>query len=357
MSERPFVSVLMPCLNEEAFIESCVASVLDQTYPPSRMEILIADGGSTDRTRALIEAISARDSRVKLVDNPGKIQAAGLNAAIRASRGEVLARMDVHAEYAPDFLEKSVDALERTGADNAGGAARARAKGLFQRALCAALQSPLGVGGSKYRSEDNEGFVESVFNGAFRRRVFEDIGMYDPRAVTNEDAELNQRIITAGGKIYLSKEIVQYYYPRESFSSLAKQYFKYGKGRARTLLKHGKFLSVRPAVPFFLVVGGASLLLTSHLQPLTPLSFAAYALVTGAEAVRVTRGAPLRETVTAWAIFPVLHVAHGTGFAVGLAHYALHPDWAPAEKLAKEPGVDTVNGARGGGSPVVPSPA
>ena len=181
--------------------------------------------------------------------------------------------------------------------------------------------------------------------------------MYGPRAVTNEDAELNQRIVAAGGKIYLSKEIIQYYYPRDSFSSLAKQYFKYGKGRARTLLKHGRFLSLRPAIPFLMVAGGAALLATSHVQPFTPLAFAAYALLTGAEAVRVTRGQPWGETLTAWAIFPVLHVAHGSGFAAGLVHYLRSPDWAPAEKLGAPPVSESVNGTHGGSSPVVPSPA
>jgi succinoglycan biosynthesis protein ExoA len=185
--------------------------------------------------------------------------------------------MDVHADYAADYVRRCVEVLERTGADNVGGAARARARTAFQRALCAALASPLGVGGSAYRSPDREGFVETVFNGAFRRRVFEEVGMYDPAAVTNEDAELNQRIIDAGGKIYLSRDIVAWYYPRESFGSLARQYFKYGMGRARTLLKHGRFLSVRPALPFFMVTGAAALAATSFVQPFTPWAFGAYA--------------------------------------------------------------------------------
>jgi succinoglycan biosynthesis protein ExoA len=210
MSTLPFITIAIPCLNEEAYIEACIRSVDAQDYPRDRMEILVADGGSTDRTREILSSLAEADPRIRMIDNPDRIQAAGMNEMIKQAKGEVIVRMDVHADYAKDYVSKSIDALERTGADNAGGAARARARSWFQKALCAALESPLGVGGSKYRDENNEGFVETVWNGAFRRRVFETVGMYDRRAITNEDAELNQRIIAAGGKVFLSKDIVVY---------------------------------------------------------------------------------------------------------------------------------------------------
>ncbi|MGZ5971510.1 MAG: glycosyltransferase family 2 protein, partial [Polyangiales bacterium] len=191
--------------------------------------------------------------------------------------------------------------------------------------------------GAKYRGAANEGFVDTVFLGAFRRKVFETVGMYDPRAITNEDAELNQRIVDAGGKIYLSKEIVVHYHPRESFSALAKQYYKYGRGRARTLLKHKKLLSIRPALPFLMVTGASALLATSAVQPVTPFAFAAYALATGAEAVRIGREAGAAAIPIVWAIFPVLHVSHGIGFAAGLLRYGLRDrDWKAPESLVAQ---------------------
>jgi succinoglycan biosynthesis protein ExoA len=323
----------MPCLNEERFIEACLACVRRQDYPPDRYEVLVADGGSTDRTRAIVGRLAMEDPRLSLLDNPDRIQAPAMNRMIRAARGEIIVRMDVHAEYADDYVRRCVEALARTGADNVGGAARARPKTFFQKALCAALTSPLGIGGSKYRKEDFEGFVESIFPGAFRRRVFETVGLYDPRAITNEDAELNQRLIDAGGKIYLSRDIIVHYYPRESMRALARQYFSYGQGRARTLLKHGRFLSVRPAVPFLMVCGGATLLATSALQPLTPVAFGTYAAATLVEAVRVGRKAGPRAIPVVWAIFPVLHVSHGLGFGAGLVRYLRRPDWATPERL------------------------
>lgn len=339
MPTLPLVTIAMPCLNEEVHIEACIRSVQAQDYPADRVEILVADGGSTDRTREILAHLAEDDPRIAVIDNPARIQAAGMNELIKRAKGDVIVRMDVHCEYARDYVSKCIEALERTGADNVGGAQRARGLSLFQRALCAALESPLGVGGASYRSPDNEGFVDTVFLGAFRRRVFETAGLYDPGAITNEDAELNQRILAAGGKVYLSKDIVVHYFPRDSFVKLAKQYFKYGRGRARTLLKLGKFLSLRPALPFLMVAGGAALLATSPFQPITPFAFGAYALATGAEAVRVGRKAGWAAVPVAWGIFPTLHVSHGIGFAAGLVTYGLHPDWQEPELLAPQHGV------------------
>jgi glycosyltransferase involved in cell wall biosynthesis len=332
-TQPPFVSIVMPCYNEERYIEECIRCVQRQDYPRDSVEILVADGMSIDATREILMRLAEEDPRIQIIDNPDRIQAPGMNAAIKRARGEVIIRMDVHAEYQEDFIRKCVEVLERTGADNAGGAARAKARSFFQKALAAALDSPLAVGGSKYRDESNEGFVESVFPGAFRREVFEKIGLFDPKAITNEDAEINQRIIESGGKVYLSREIVVFYYPRDTMKGLAKQYFKYGQGRARTLLKRGKFLSLRPAIPFLMVTGQTLLTATSFFHPYALWTSGAYALGTLAEAVRVGRKAGPAAIPVVWAIFPVLHVSHGVGFASGLMKYLLSPDWAEPEKL------------------------
>jgi len=289
---------------------------------------------SMDASREILARLASEDHRIRLVDNPARIQAAGLNECIRRARGEVIVRMDVHADYPPDFIRKCVEVLDRTGADNVGGAARPRARTFFQRCIAAALSSPLAIGGSQYRKAEADGFVESVWPGAFRRGIFERVGLFDPRAVTNEDAELNQRIVDAGGRVYLSREIVVHYYPRSSMRSLARQYFKYGKGRARTLLKHRRFLSWRPALPFLCLSTEAALLATSPWHPLGTWSIALYALVTGAEAVRVGRSQGVRAIPVVWSIFPVLHLSHGAGFAAGLVKYALRPDWKADERLS-----------------------
>lgn len=340
LPESPLCTLVIPCYNEEAHIESALRAAATQDYPSERIEILVVDGRSTDRTRAIIRTMATEDPRIQLLDNPGRIQSAGMNCAIRRARGEVICRMDAHADYAPDYLTQSVAALRRTGALNAGGAARPRHRTEFQRALCLALESPLGVGGSAYRDSKREGFVETVFNGAFRREAFEIAGLYDPEAITNEDAELNQRIIKAGGKIYLSRSIVVHYYPRSSLGALVRQYYSYGAGRARTLAKHGSFLSVRPLIPFFTVSGLMSLAGLGLIVPRTlPLFFTALLLYAGTITVGAVLAARRGESVgLAWllmVIFPAMHVAHGAGFGVGLVRHGwgLRPPRGEPERL------------------------
>jgi glycosyltransferase involved in cell wall biosynthesis len=174
----PLVTIAMPAYNEENYIEACIRSVQAQDYPADRIEILVADGRSADKTRDILAELAVADPRIRVVDNPERLQAAGLNRLIREARGEIVVRMDVHCEYAPSYVRKCVETMEKTGADNVGGAQRARAKSAFQRALCAALLSPLGVGGAGYRDASKEGFVDTVFLGAFRRKIFETIGLY-----------------------------------------------------------------------------------------------------------------------------------------------------------------------------------
>ena len=339
---QPLVTIAMPAFNEEHYIEACIRSVQAQDYPRDRIEILVADGRSTDRTREILAELAAADPRIRVIDNPDRLQAAGLNQLIRAARGEIVVRMDVHCEYAPSYVRTCVEKLAATGADNVGGSQRPKARTPFQAALCAALTSPVGVGGAHYRRAGGEGFVDTVFLGAFRKAIFETIGLYDPKAITNEDAELNQRLLASGGKIYLSPDIEVHYYPRESFATLAKQYWKYGRGRARTLLKLGRFPTLRPMIPFAMVIGASALVLVPPLWPLAPAAFAAYALMTGAEAVRVAAPLGPAGVLTAWAIFPVLHASHGAGFASGLLHYLRAPDWGPIETLEARPALRAV---------------
>lgn len=321
---QPFITIAMPCLNEAAFIENCIRSVQAQTYPRERIEILVADGGSTDGTRGILDRLAAEDHRIRVIDNPQRIQAAGLNRAIGASRGEVIARMDVHADYAEDYLEKCVEVLNRTGVDNVGGAARCRAQGKVQRAVAAALHSLLGFGGAAFRDSQAEGFVDTLFPGAFRREVFDKVGLFDEGAVTNEDAELNQRILQAGGRIYLSREIEVYYYPRDTLAGLARQYYGYGQGRARTLVKHRRFARWRPALPFLgLVVAIVAAIVVPRLAS---VAVSGYVLAVAVEGMRMgwRFSAPVPLTCLA---FPVMHFSHGLGFGVGLVRFLLRPDW------------------------------
>jgi succinoglycan biosynthesis protein ExoA len=335
---KRFVTIAIPCFNEERHIETCLKDIFAQDYPADLIEVLVGDGMSTDRTRDVLREVSARHpGRIRVIDNPRRLQAPAMNAMIAVARGDVIVRMDVHARYAQDYIRQCVAVLDETGADNVGGAMRTIAETSFQRALCAALDSPLGVGGARYRDANEEGFVDTVFLGAFRRAIFDAVGGYDDNAITNEDADLNQRILAAGGKVFLSRRIVVHYVPRSSVQGLARQYFRYGRGRARTLLKLGSFPTPRPALPFLLVTGGVLLLVVPSLRKFAPVAFGAYGCAALVEAVRVSWRHGLALAPVVAGIFPVLHVAHGLGFAAGLARYTLLPDWSGAGRAQSSP--------------------
>ncbi len=325
------VTVIVPCFNEVQHIQTCLCDLFEQDYPCELLDVIVADGMSTDGTRAVLAHLATRwPDRLRLIDNPQRVQAAALAAMVPLATGQMVFRADVHARYAPDYVRQCVAVGVATGADNVGGAMRPLAASRFQQALCKALQSRLGVGNAGYRDADREGWVDTVFLGAFRRDVFTRFGNFDPGAITNEDAELNQRILQGGGRIYLSPSIVVHYVPRSSFRALARQYFRYGQGRARTALKHRRLPTLRPLLPFGLVVGGVLLMATSRWQPFTRWVAGAYATACLAEAIRVSRqGTPEAPTMVPViaGIFAVMHVSHGVGFAAGLLRYGLRPDW------------------------------
>jgi glycosyltransferase involved in cell wall biosynthesis len=339
MAWKEKVTIGIPCLDEEMHIEATVRTALEQDYPRHLIEVLVADGGSVDGTLRTLGEMAQADDRLRVVPNPGKIQARGMNEIIRQARGDIIVRFDAHADYGRDYVKNCVQVLRETGADVVGGAQRPRATTPFEGALCAALTSPLGVGGAAYRSPEKEGWVDTVWLGAFRRSVFETAGLYDPDAITNEDAELNQRVLALGGGVYLSRKIVAHYYPRPSFRALARQYHRYGVGRARTLLKHGGFPTLRPLVPFGAVIAGSLMAITGS-RWLGPCA-ALYLAATGIEAVRVSRK-ELASPWLVWAVFPVLHAAHGAGFAAGLLRYGGERQWKMPARLKPRPRLEQV---------------
>jgi glycosyltransferase involved in cell wall biosynthesis len=329
----PLVTVVVACRDNESQIERCIRSVQAQSWPADRLEILVADGMSVDATREILGRLAQDDPRIRLIDNAAGVPAAGLNECIRRARGDVVVRVDVDGERAHNFVERCVDVLYQSGADSVGGASRPKTHSFFQRCVAAALRSPLCARGSQQYDAHHEGYVDSVRAGAFRRAVFERVGVFDAAAVSNEDAELDQRIVEGGGRVYMSRDIVSYYRPRESMRELADEQYRCGLGSARSFVKHGRLPSFGPAIPFLGLAFGAVMLAVAPGTAAT-LSLGAYALVTGAEAVRVGRAEGTAAIAVVWAIFPVLHLAHGAGFGAGLVRYAIRPDWSAPERLA-----------------------
>jgi hypothetical protein len=331
------VSVVIPVLNEERHIRDCLASVQAQDYPADLIEIIVADGTSSDATRAIVAAIAADDHRIRLIDNPGRNQAAGLNRAIVAAVGEVIARLDAHASWGPSHLSKCVEILDRTGADNVGGTMDAVGSTAIGRAVALATRTRLGAGGAEYRVGHSEREVDTVYLGCFRRGVFDRVGLYEEDLPPHEDYELNGRIRAAGGTIVFSPELPTRYAPRETWQGLAKQYFRYGRGKVRAAGRTPGLIRPHHLLPPMLTLGIlAAPLAASHprgRRPAVGLAVA-YGITCLAGALRAGSGTPISVRSRLALVFPVLHLSWGLGFWAGLIErLRMRQDGASAGQL------------------------
>jgi succinoglycan biosynthesis protein ExoA len=324
----PFVSVVIPVYNEEQYIGACLGSVLGQDYPADRYEVIVADGGSTDRTREIVMSMATRPHpAIRLLDNPGRTQAAGLNMAIRASHGQFIARQDGHAEWTPQHLRRSVDLLLDSGADNVGGRADGVGEGATGRAIACAMRSPFGVGGARFRYSTRVEEVATVFPGTFRRSVFERVGLFDEAYPPHEDYELNHRIRVTGGRVLFSPDIPTRYHVRDSVRALARQYFRYGRAKVRVARKSPGVLRpyhlVAPALVAAVPVA-ALMSVTRAGRRLAGVGAVSYAVACLAAGMRAGRGEPAGVRARVSGMFVVLHTAWGLGFWAGVIEATRH---------------------------------
>jgi succinoglycan biosynthesis protein ExoA len=251
--DLPSVTIAIPTLNEEAYIEYVLSTFCSSTYP-NICEILVADGGSEDKTRDKVIEYSQKYSHVRLLHNPQKIQSSALNLMISEARGDIFLRADAHCLYAVDYVEMCVDTLLKKGVHNAGGAQRHVARDKIQAGIALAVRSFLGSGGARYKNPDFEGFADTVFLGCFYTKDLREIGGFRSGQRTNEDNELNLRLrIKFGNSIYVSSQIKSWYFPRSTFSSLIKQYKYYGEGRCLTHYVNKKKSEWRGRLPFWVI--------------------------------------------------------------------------------------------------------
>ena len=326
------ISIVIPCRNEKRHIGAFLDSLLRQSFDRDwEVEILVADGMSDDGTREILRQYMEKAPSVQMIDNPGRIVSTGLNAAIAASTGEIIIRMDAHTVYATDYIRQCVGVLRRTGADNVGGPWIARGTGHLGRAIAAAFQSPFCAGGGRSHNPSYEGDTDTVYLGCWRRSAFERFGLFDPELVRNQDDELNFRIRRGGGRLFQSPRIQSYYTPRSSLAAVFKQYLQYGFWKVAVMRKHGSVASWRHLVPALFV---SSIILGALLTALSAaLSWTAGALFAGTFlGVELTLYAlaclfatlPYLGTLELPAllalpgVIAIHHVAYGLGFLMGL---------------------------------------
>lgn len=252
------ISIIVPCYNEKATIRELLNAIYNQTYPRSKIAVIIADGMSNDGTRQEIKKYQTEhpDLSIRVVDNIHQTIPSGLNQAIKVSTDEYIIRLDAHSAPNSDYVEKCVKALQTGLGDNVGGVWQIRpgSKSWQARAIAASASHPLGVGDARYRIGGDAQNVETVPFGAYRRSLFERIGFYDEKLLANEDYEFNVRIRQAGGTVWFDPSIRSVYYARPTLTALAAQYWRYGYWKARMLKRYPKTLRWRQLLPPLFVI-------------------------------------------------------------------------------------------------------
>ena len=329
------VSFVMPVRNEEEYIRASLKSLLDQSYPATELEIIVVDGRSSDRTREIIEEIHHQNPQVHCLDNPAGIVPAAMNIGIAAARGDVIIRADGHNLYPRDYAANCVKYLQQTGADNVGGpwVTVAADQSFGARLVAAILSSPFGVGNSKFRTSREEGFVDTVPFGAFRRETFDRVGVYNEKLVRNQDNELNARIRKAGGTIYITPALTTHYHPVKNFLGLLEYAFKTSQWHIFTLRENWESMGLRHFAPAMLLVLLLLLLRTSFASAVArPLLFGMMCvyLLTGFYFSLRTKakgnyGVALIQPFASFCF----HMAYGAGTLFGLIYLFREPSSTP----------------------------
>ncbi|MFH1894702.1 MAG: glycosyltransferase family 2 protein [Patescibacteria group bacterium] len=249
----PFVSIIIPCRNEEKYIRKCLDSIVFQDYPKDKLEVLIMDGMSEDGTQNIIKDYCRKFPFIKFLENPEKFTPFGLNIGAKEAKGEIIMRMDAHAGYEKDYISKCVKYLQEYKADNVGGIIRTIPANNTPaaKAIAASLSSRLGVASFFRLGSEKSRWVDTVFGGCYRCEVFKKIGYFDERMIRSQDIEFNKRLVRAGGKILLIPEITAAYYPQSNFSGFLKHNFEDGFWVTFPLKFGIKYFSLRHLIPLF----------------------------------------------------------------------------------------------------------
>lgn len=323
LSDSPTVSVVIPARDCAGTLEQAVTSATRELVD----EIVIAVGPSIDETRNVAFTLASSHDRVRVVDNPGGTTPAALNRAINTASGEVIVRLDAHSQLPPGYVARALDRLRRTGAANVGGRQRPVASRGFGKAVASAMRSWAGAGGAAYRTGEDEGPVDTVYLGVFRRSALERVGGFDERMVRNQDYELNVRLRERGGTVWYDPALAVDYQPRATVRALARQYFEYGRWRRMTLRLHPRSLRARQLAAPALVAGTAVATLVSLVgRRWWPIGLPALAYVTALGIAGAQATGNARETPTTMVALATMHLSWGLGFLVGPPRGALSPD-------------------------------
>jgi succinoglycan biosynthesis protein ExoA len=344
----PYVSVIMPVRNEEAFIGRSLEAVAAQNYPKDRIQLIVADGMSTDSTREIVQSFRNRFDETILIDNPGQIVPVGMNAALKKAKGEIIVRVDGHCEIAPDYISRCVAHILDGAVDGVGGPLDTIGENRTAQVIATAMSSPFGVGGSSFRTvTDKTMLTDTVAFPAYTRSAIDRAGPYDEELVRNQDDEYNYRLRKLGAKILLASDVRAKYYSRGSLRSLWRQYYQYGYWKVRVMQKHTKQMQPRQFVPALFVLSlSLCLLLSPFFRPALWLFVAGLGMYVGVNMIASIftlrrSGMTATDTTARFFLitraFAILHFSYGIGFLKGLVIFWNR--WGDKSTRVSPPGV------------------
>jgi glycosyltransferase involved in cell wall biosynthesis len=325
----PLVSIVIPVRNEARHIEACVDAFDRQTYPRDRLEVLLVDGLSEDGTGERSAALQAGRPWLKTFPNPKKITPAAFNVGIREAQGEVLIIVGAHSEVGPEFVAENVRALRESGADCVGGRWTIKGRTPLEESIAAAMSSPFGVGGARYRYSASAGDTDTVPYACYWREVLVALGGFDERLIRNQDYELNWRLRAAGGRIYYDPAIASSYYVKRDWRGLWRQYTQYGLWKIRVIRMHPRSGRLRhyvaPAFVASLLVGVLLALVSPWGRLLLGLAAGSYLLANLAVSILTAARFGWQHLPRLPLAFAILHISWGVGFWRGLLQPRLEP--------------------------------
>ena len=333
------ISLILPIRNEANFIRQSLDAILAQDTPMDEIEILVADGMSTDGTREIVAEYQKNHPNLFLIDNPGKIVPTAMNLALQHARGEVIIRVDGHCIIAPDYLSKCVNHLQSGEFAGVGGPMTSIGETPFSETIALAMSSSFGVGNSAFRTTSGRTMVvDTVPFPAYTRKIINEVGLYDEELVRNQDDEYNYRIREHGGRLLLAEDIHSKYYSRGSLSKLWKQYYQYGFYKVRVLQKHPHQMSLRQFIPPTFVFSLIGSLLLAIFTPwgkwlLLPV-LGSYLLANVAASFYTASKKGWRHLLVLPAAFAIIHISYGLGFLSGLVKFWNR--WGESERYRKK---------------------
>ncbi|MGD8814826.1 MAG: glycosyltransferase family 2 protein [Anaerolineales bacterium] len=326
MSDPTDVSLIMPCFNEAEYLSAVLASINAQDFPHNRLELIFVDGGSTDASREIaLQFQENTQMEFHLLDNPRGNIAKALNAGLSKASGDIVIRMDSHTTYAADYVSRCVHRLEAKDGEAVGGLQRGVGIGLWGKCIAIALDHPFASGGPQYKTATSPGLADTVYLGAWYRSTLLDLGGWSEDWDINEDYELCYRVRERGGRVFLDPQIQSTYFVRNSLKSLSTQYWRYGKWRVRTLVRHPKSGKPRYFVApglFIAIIMGCILIPFSSIPLfLISASYLIAALVASLLAAFQSRRPFL--SLLLLLVFPILHFSWAFGFLAGVIQFGL----------------------------------